>query len=369
MLVTAVEEIAESNFAESAFEWDGETPWENVETLADQGFLGINFAEEYGGGGMSELQAMLVVEAVGAVCPDTAYHLYNQQFVAPRAIEMFGTEAAKAEYLPPVVEGESYISVAISEPHAGSDIRSMETTAEPDGAGFALSGEKVWVSDVPRSGAMVVWVRFSDGLGAVIVDLDSPGVDVAGSSTNMAGHVQSNVFFEDVHVPPEKVLVSGEGGRARLLQSLNWERLGSAVFLSAITRCAVEKAFAYANEREQFGERIIDFQGLAWKFADAVTELEAARGLTYRPARRAVATDGEPDPMKTSIAKLYAARTSERVISESLQTFGATGYQRDHPLEYLYRLTRGYRIAGGTDEIQKNTIVSRLKTDGLPDIG
>lgn len=368
MLVSAVTDLAESRFAEDAFTWGAETPWRNVTALADKGFLGINFEESYGGGGMTELEAMLVVEAVGAVCPDTAYHLYNQQFVSPRAIEMYGSDAARAEYLPAVIDGESAIAVAISEPGAGSDVRAMETSVEPDDGGFALTGEKVWVSDLPAAEALVVWTRFPDGLGSVIVDLDAPGVDVASTSTNMAGHPQSNVFFEDVHVPRERVLVSGENGYGRLLESLNWERLGAAIFLQAISRCAIERAHAYASEREQFGETIVDFQGMAWKFADMATELEASRALTYRPARDAVAAAATPDPMRTSMAKLHAARMAEHVISESLQAFGATGYQRSHPLEYLYRLARGYRIAGGTDEIQQTTIASRLDADGLPDI-
>lgn len=137
------------------------------------------------------------------------------------------------------------------------------------------------------------------------------------------------------------------------------------MFSNAITRCAVSKALAYAQDREQFGEKIVNFQGAEWKFADMVTEIEASRGLTYRTARRAVETDRSLGALETPIAKIYSARMSERVISEALQTFGATGFQRGHPYEYLYRLQPGYRIAGGIDEIQKNTIASQWNQAGF----
>jgi alkylation response protein AidB-like acyl-CoA dehydrogenase len=367
MIVRTLSELAENEFADEAFEWGAEYPWENLELLADQGLMGINLAEEYGGGGLTEFEAVLAVETIGRVCPDTSYALYGQSMVAPRAIEMFGTEAAKERYLPPVCEGESAIAIAISEPHAGSDAGAMNTHVEEDGGELSLTGEKIWVSSVEAADAAVVWTKFPDGnLGTVIMDFDAPGVEVNEHYTNMAGHHQTHFFMEDVHIPEENVLVRGRDALKEQLKSLNWERCGSSAHACAIARCAFDIALEYAGEREQFGQPIGEFQGMRWKFADMATELEAARSLTYRAAVNAQAQGRVPDRMETSIAKLHSSQMVEHVVSEALQVTGATGYQREHPLEYLYRLQRGRRIAAGTDEVMKNTIADAVFDEGLP---
>ncbi len=368
MLVDSIERIAEEEFAESAFEWQGEMPWENARTLAREGFLGINFDEEYGGGGMTEFEAMLVVEAVGRVCPDTASYLVNQQFLGPRTIEMFGTEAAKEKYLPPVIEAEDYVVVAISEPEAGSDVQSMNTEVRREDGEYVLSGEKIWVSCAVDSSTAVVWTKFPDGMGTVILDLDDPGVEMAEHFTNMAGEKQSQFYIDDVVIPEENLLTHGDDGFKDQLKALNWERLGSAVFSNSLALCSLEKALDYAQQREQFGQPIGDFQGIEWKLAELVTDLQQSRTYTYQAGRYAVENGRIPDPMKTSIAKYKASMLAEEVASESLQVHGANGYQQGHPLEYLYRFARGRRIAGGTTEIQKNLIARQLKKNGVPTV-
>lgn len=366
MLAQSLQKIAENEFVERAFDWNGDPPWENVKLLADRGFLGINIDEKYGGGGMSEFEAMLTIEIVGRICPDTAEFLYNQQMVAPRAIEMFGTEVAKEQYLPGVTAGEDAIAIAISEPESGSDVGSMHTTAEDDGDGVVINGEKTWVSNVKHANAAVTWVKFPEGLGSVIVDLDSSGIEIQQHYTNMADHEQTHFYLEDVQVSEENVLTRGKEGFKDVLKALNWERLGSATLSNTIARCALEKAVDYAEQREQFGQSISEFQGIEWKIADMFKQLEASRGLTYRAAERAHQQGRIPDRLDASVAKLYSGEMAEAVVSESLQIHGANGYQKDHPLEHLYRLARGRRIAAGTDEIQKNTIASVIKDEGLP---
>lgn len=368
MLISSLEDLAEAEFADDAFTWDGEPPWPNVELLADRGYLGINIAEEYGGGGMSEFEAMLTIEAVGRICPDTAEFLYNQQMVAPRAIEMFGTDAAKDRYLPPVTAGEDSIVIAISEPESGSDVGSMRTTVEEKDNDLILNGEKIWVSNVEFSSAALVWTKFSEGLGSVVVEFDWDGIDIDQHYTNMANHSQTHFRMEDVIVPEENVVTRGKEGFKQQLKALNWERLGSATVANAWGRCGLEKALDYAQQREQFDQPIGDFQGIEWKLADVAKRLEAARALTYRAASNADEQGRIPDRLDASLAKLYASETVEYVTSEALQVFGANGYQQGHPLEYLYRLARGRRLAAGTDEIQKNQISDKLKQDGVPDL-
>jgi alkylation response protein AidB-like acyl-CoA dehydrogenase len=366
MLVSSLEELAREEFAETAFDWKGEPPWPNVELLADRGYLGINIDEAYGGGGMSEFEAMLTVETVGKVCPDTAEFLYNQQMVGPRAIEMFGSEAAKERYLPPVTAGEDAIAIGISEPEAGSDVGAMNTRVERRDGELVVNGEKIWVSNVRHASAAVVWAKFDDGLGAFVLEFDWDGVIIQEHYTNMADHSQTHFYMEEVTVPSENVLARGREGFEKVLQALNWERVGSATLANAIARCALEQAVDYAEDREQFGQPIGEFQGIEWKLADMLKELEASRTLAYRAALNAQRSESPPNRLEASLAKLYSGEMVEEVTSEALQIHGANGYQQGHPLEYLYRLARGRRLAAGTDEVQKNGIADAIKKNGLP---
>jgi len=367
MMLDAVVQVVESEIGDDAGVWQGSLPMDVLSALADQGFLGVNFAEEYGGAGMTELEAMLLIEAAGRVAPDVGYLLNTATMLAPRAVALFGSETAKERYLPPVLDGEELLAIAISEPGAGSDAGNIETTAEPDGDDYTLDGEKTWVSVVPESSAAVVWVRFPDaGLGAVVVDLNGPGVEASHEFTNMAGHTQSQLFFDDAPVPAENVLTRGPDGFADVLAALNWERLGNAAMTNGMAAFALDEAIAFAGKRKQFGQAIGEFQGIGWKLADAATDFEASRALARQAAVRAVADDRTPSRLDASVATLYSARMAERVVSEALQIHGAMGYMRGNALEYLYRLVRGWRIGAGTDEIQKNQIADALTEGGLP---
>jgi len=365
MIVSSVRDLAESEFAEKAGKWEGDLPWENIRLLAENDFLGLNLPEEYGGAGLSEFEAMLVIDTVGQVCPDTAYALNVAHFF-PLILEKFGSDAVKETYLPPLIEGESLIATGISEPEAGSDALAMETTVHEENGELLLNGQKMWVSDVPGSQGIVVWVMFEEGLGSVIVDLDADGVEVAQHFENMAGHAQSQLFFEDVVVPEENVLVRGDV--ADQFESLNWERLGNAAMINGFMGFAVDRAFEYAQDRQQFDQPIIDFQGIEWKLADMVKHLQASRSLALSAGRNAAERGDRPDRLESSLATLYASEFAEEVVSEALQIHGANGYQRGHPIEYLYRFVRGFRIGAGTDEIQKNQIAATLKRQGPPRI-
>lgn len=366
MLHESINGLAEDQFSEKAFTWDNSVPWENLKLLADRGFLGLNLPEEYGGGGLSEIEVLLELEAIGRVCPDTAFSVYSQSMVGPRAIEMFGSQAAKEQYLPMVTSAEGMVAICISEPQAGSDVKSMNTRVEEDDDGeLYITGEKIWVTDVPDSKAGVVWTHFPDeGLGTVIVDFDASGVEIGENYMNMAGGTQTHFFMEDVHVPQQNILVRGQEAFRDQLHALNWERCGNAIMANATSLCAFDRAIEYARSREQFGQPIADFQGIRWKLADMAKHVQAGRALAYQAVSDARQRDGPPNRLQSSIASLYCAEHSERIVSEALQIFGATGYQKGHPLEYLYRLARGRRIGAGTDETQKNGIAEVLLERG-----
>lgn len=366
MVIDEVERLSKNEFADRAFTWHGDFPEENIKTLADRGFLGINLPTEYGGGGMSEFAVALEIETVGRVCPDTASALYSMSMVGPRAIEMFGSAAAKQDYLPKVISGDIHIAAAISEPEAGSDLRNMRTSVEEIGGELFLTGEKTWVSDVPDSDAAVVWAKFPEGLGTVIMDFEQDGVEINKHHTNMYGGTQTHFYMEDVNIPRDRVLVRGKEALKQQLYALNWERCGSSMYATSMALNAFDKAKNYAENRVQFNQPIADFQGIQWKLADMATDIEASRVLTYRAALNALERGEPPNRFESSLAKLKSSQVVERVVSEALQIHGANGYQQGHPLEYLYRLARGRRIAAGTDEIQKNNIASEVLESGIP---
>ncbi|UHQ96214.1 acyl-CoA dehydrogenase family protein [Natrinema halophilum] len=366
MILDSVEQLANEEFRDKAYTWGSEIPWENIELLADHGYMGINFEEKWGGGGMSEFEVMLIVEILGKICPDTANFYHANHLIGPRAIEMFGSEAAKKKYIPPIVEGNDSIAVAISEPEAGSDVQSMNTTVREENGELILNGEKTWVSAVDYSSAAVVWVKFPEGLGSIVVDLDEPNLKISGNYTNMAGHKQAQFVMEDIVVPEENVLTRDRNAFKQQLKSLNWERLGAAMKSNAWAMSAFNMALDYAQNRQQFDQAIGDFQGNEWKIADMAKRIEASRMLTYSAAQTALDQGRVPDRLETAIAKLHSTETVLHVVDESLQLHGANGYMKEHPLEYLYRLARGRRFGAGTDEIIRNNIASVVKENGLP---
>lgn len=365
MIVQAIKQLAEEEFADNAFEWENDMPWDNVELLAEQGYLGISFDQEYGGEGMTELETLLVLETVARVCPDTALFM-NGHNVGPRTIEMFGSEQAKQSYLPGAINDGEYIALAMSEPEAGSDLRSMNTTFERDGDEVIIDGEKIWVSEFPSAPSAIVWGQFEDGLGTVVTDLDRPGIEVSNHFENMAGNVQTQFYLNDVRIPDEQIITSGEDDFQRHMQALNWERLSTAAVTNGMALCAIDKALKHSKQREQFGEPIIDFQGIEWKVAEMVKQIQLSRTMTYQSAASAVESGRVPDPLSSAIAFLYSGEAANFVVDESLQMHGASGYTQGHPVEYLYRLIRGMRIGGGTDEMQRNTIARIVKRQGVP---
>ncbi|QIO20905.1 acyl-CoA dehydrogenase family protein [Haloarcula sp. JP-L23] len=359
-------ESVAAEFADEAYTWRGDVPWANLQRLAEADLYCPSISEEYGGQGLSDVTAMLLTEAVGRECPDTGWFTYMQSMVAPRAIDLFGSEAVKEAYLPDVTAGESFVSIAISEPEAGSDVGSMTTEVTEEDGQLVCNGEKTWVGGVPFGDAAVTWVRFPEGLGSVVIPYDDPGVEIAEVYTNMAGYAQTHFTIDDVVVPESHVLTRGEEAFKEQLVSLNWERLGSSVLTVAWAEAALEQALEYASEREQFGQTLDEFQGIEWKLAEMYRQIETAAALVYLSAAGAQGHEQPPSRLRTSTAKLHCSQMAEDVVSEAVQIVGARAYQQGHPLEHLYRFARSRRIAAGTDEMQLNTIARALKEGGLP---
>lgn len=354
--------LAEKHFASQAFTWErtGEFPWENARILAEHGLLGILLPQADGGQGGTVFDAVLVLEQVAQVCPHTGDAIQATNFGPIRAVAAFGRPALKQKVLPPLLRGEKLITIGMSEPDAGSAVTDLRTRAELAGDEVVINGMKCFNSNGPHATFYLVYVRFgpgSKGIGAVVVERGAPGFTLGPPERFMSGELHCTLHFEDCRVPGENVLLA-ENGFRRMMQAFNVERIGNATRSLALGQAAFDRAVAHARERRQFGRPLMEFQGIQWKVAEMKIKLDAARLLLYRAAVNA--DRGFPSVLETSIAKAACNQAGFEVANEALQIFGGYGYSTQFPLEYLVRRTRGWMIAGGTLEIQKNRIAEEI---------
>jgi alkylation response protein AidB-like acyl-CoA dehydrogenase len=330
MLRQAVRTFAEKELRPGAFSHEdrGDYPRETYKSMADMGLLGMTLPEEYEG--------------------------------PIRAVAVYGTDPQKQKYIPPVCRGESSMSIAITEPTAGSAATELKTRAVRDGDHYVLNGAKSFISDGNRADAFMVYCRFGEGLegiGSIIVDRDTPGFTVGKNEFNMAGTIQNQLFFEDARVPAENLLIEEDGFR-RMMMAFNAERCGNATMSLVTAQCAFEKALAYSRERVQFGQPISEFQGIQWMLADMKIKIDAARLLIYRAVVNG--ERGFPSRLEAAAAKVFSNEMAVEVTNAALQIFGGYGYSREYPMEWLVRFARGWTIAGGTAQIQRNNVAYEL---------
>ncbi|MQA87472.1 MAG: acyl-CoA dehydrogenase [Streptosporangiales bacterium] len=359
-LVAAATRLATDRFAPRAFTWSS-FPWENAKILAEAGFTGITIPASDGGQGGSLLDAVLVMEAVSKVCPHSGDAVQATNFGAIRQVAAFGSDRVKREVLPALLGGEALVSVGMSEPEAGSALTELTTAARYDGDDVVLNGQKVWNSHGPEVTHVVVWCRFGPrtrDIGAVVVPVDTPGFTRGPAERYMSGEQHCALYLDGCRVPGEYVLADSDALR-RMMTIFGVERVGNAVRALALAQAAFDQAVEHAKVRKQFGRRLCEFQGIQWKFADMRMQLDAARMLVYRAACNADQT-GVPDPAEVSVAKAYANEAAFMVTNQALQVFGASGYSTEFPLEYLARRVRGWMIAGGSVEMQRNRIAEAV---------
>lgn len=339
-------------------------PAEWLVRYADQGFLGINVAPEYGGLGLGNLDALLVLEEFAKVSPAVAFPIFESTVGPVRAIEHFAPEALKRRVLPRVCAGELIVAVAMSEPEAGSALTDLKTTARVEGEEIVLHGQKRWSSGGGHSGGYVVYCRLSAapgaaGIGAVYVEKERAGVSFGDRETLMGfrGIPSADIFFDGVHVPRENLIVPA-GGFRELMEAFDLERCGNATMCLGIAAGALEDALAYVQERKQFGKPIVEFQAVQLKLAEMAMNVDAARLLIHRAAQNA--STGLPSLLESSIAKCFSNQMVREICDTGLQLFGAYGYSKAYPMEQRLRDGWGWGIAGGTIDIQKINIASAL---------
>jgi len=356
-------ELAEGEFSDDAFTWEGQYPERNAQILADHGFLGMSLPEEYGGGDASLMETLMAMEGVGEVCPDSASIIRNTNVGNVQIIAKFGSESVKEQYLPPVCEGKSSIAVAMSEPEHGSDVTGMDTEAELDGDEYLINGQKAWVSRAPDADAFVTYTRLPNGnIGSVLIDSENPGLTVGDPDINMYGGEQSELFFDDVRVPVERELVVGSNSFKEAMKTYNVNRVTSMAINWIIAKWLFEECLEYAQVREQFDQPIVEFQGVSHRLADMAIKLENSRYMIYR----ALSGDELPGRLLSSMTKIYASEAMFEVAEAALQIKGAAGYVGETPESYGFRKIRGSKIAGGTPNVHRNNLIKSLLSGGLP---
>jgi len=335
-------------------------PWDVARLMADQGLLGITIPESSGGQGGTLMDAVIAIQAVAAICPRSADVIQAGNFGPIRVLAEYGSDEQKLRLLKPMLAGEKLIAVAMTEPDAGSAVTDLKTTATPDGDGFRVNGSKVFTTHGRYADVLLAYIRYGegiDGIGSVLIEKGAEGFTTGDPTRFMSGEEWVQLYFDDVYIGPENVLL-GEGGFRKQIAGFNVERIGNTSRALALGRHAYEIARQHAMTREQFGRKLCEFQGLQWKFADMKMNLDAGQLLLYRAA--ANADSGFPSAEETSIAKAFCNRVGFETASEAMQILGGAGYSQDSLVEYCFRRTRGWMNAGGSPEMMKNRIAESI---------
>ncbi|VXC57941.1 acyl-CoA dehydrogenase family protein [Nocardioides sp. AX2bis] len=344
-------------------------PREVFRLLGRAGVLGLPYPEEVGGGGVSYEVYLQVLEELAAVWASVGVG------VSVHALSCFGlftrgTEEQKA-WLPDMLGGEQLGAYCLSEAHAGSDPAAMRTTARRDGDHYVLDGAKAWTTHGGHADFYKVMARTADdrnGISCFLVPADSEGLlaDPPERKMGLTGSATATMRFDGVRVPVERRLGEEGDGLKIALAGLDSGRLGIAAVATGLAQGALDHALAYARERETFGRRIIDHQGLGFVLADMEAAVQSARATTLAAAR--LRDLGRPFSRAASVAKLVATDQAMKVTTDAVQVLGGAGYTRDFPVERYMREAKVMQIFEGTNQIQRMVIARGLDARGSGEI-
>jgi len=343
---------------------DRPVPLEWRRRLAEMGFLGVNVSTEYGGLGLGNIEALLVLEEFAKVSSALAFPVFESSVGPIRAIEHFAQDSLRQRVIPAVCAGDIVVAIAMSEPGAGSALTDLTTRAQIKNDQITITGQKRWCSGGGHADAYLVYCRLSEepgarGIGAVYVEKNTPGLSFGKPEQLMGfrGIASADIFFDAVSVPLDHLVVPA-GGFKQLMQAFDLERCGNATMSLGLAAGALEDAVDYVQERQQFGKPIVDFQAVQLKLAEMAMRVEGTRLLIQRAAQNA--NDGLPSIYESSVAKCFANEMAREVCGHALQLLGAYGYSKAYPMEQRLRDAWGWGIAGGTIDIQKVNIAAAL---------
>lgn len=370
MLVDAADKLGRNEFAPKAARWDRnhEYPYENVQKMLEAGFLGMTIPKKFGGPERPLIDVILVIEQIAKYCGVSARIIVETNMGALGSIMAYGTEEQQKLVARRVLEEGDKPVIGMTEPNAGTDLTALQTKAVQKGSHYVLNGTKHWITGGGISMSNLIFARIIDkngvdqGIGGVLVDKGTPGFTFGKveDAHGLRGIPETELIFQDCEVPEENIVVCDpKEGFKKLMNGYNAQRTGAGTVALGLAQGAHDLAIEYMLQREAFGKKISEFQGLQWMMADAEMKINAARLLLYRAACNARQLPNNvmlPQMKEASIAKAYTAHIAYEVVSESMQMFGASGYSRDLPLERMLRDVRMFQLGGGTSQAQINMI-------------
>jgi alkylation response protein AidB-like acyl-CoA dehydrogenase len=369
-MVSTVRDLVEGEFKPNAIKYmDGTFPWPNMKKLAEIGVLGMSVPEEYGGLGLSIFETALILEEIAKGCYVTAMATLGEAGVQTRVISTYAPVSIKRRILPQVVSGDCILAVCMTEPHAGTDVANYRTNVDIKGDRVILNGVKTLISRAEEAGMFVVFTRVDrkpgrDGIGCVLVERGTPGFEVTGTYHTMGGENLHEIQFNNCELPLEN-LVLRENGFRKLLSAFNTQRCLNPSISLGLAEGAFAEATKYVKERDIFGKKIGEFQGIRWKLADMYKDIETGRSMLYRACMTA---DPFPDPFLAGVAKVFCNEMALRVTSEAVQLHGGFGFTDEYAVSRLYRGARYGTLGGGTSETLRDLIGKRIMADDAGDL-
>lgn len=342
----------------------GEFPHDAYAALANAGWMGLPYAETYGGSAGSNKDLAVLVEAMAYHYASMATAYLATVIYAGMHIALHGTEALKRRYLPRIADGSIRMAIALTEPDAGSDAAAIRTRAERRGDRYVVNGQKLYITCAHVSDYLVTAVKTAPeagqrGISMLLVDAKAPGVTIRPLDTLGRRTTRANeVFFDAVEVPADHLIGAENRGWRGLMKCLNLERLCLAAAGAGNMQHVIDYARGYATQRQQFGQPISKFQAIAHKLADMRILAETTRLLVWRVADM---LDAGFDPrMETAIAKVVATENDFRCADIGMQVMGGAGYMMEHDMQRFFRDSRIGPIGGGSNEIQRNIIAALM---------
>ena len=350
----AAERVAPAN----GWEKQGAVPVEILRELGRLGFMGMTVPAEWGGAGVDMVSYVLALEEIAAGCGalSTIMSVNNSPYCA--AVNTYGSEAQKRQFLVPVARGDMLGAFCLTEPQAGSDASNLRTSARREGDDYVLTGVKQFITSGKSADlALVFALTDADagkrGISCLIVPTKTPGYRVASEERKLGQRASDTcqIVFENCRVPVANLLGEEGEGYKIALANLEAGRIGIAAQAIGMARAAFEAARAYAGERQAFGTAIVNHQAVQFRLADMATQIAVARQMALHAA--SLRDAGEPCLTEAAMAKLFASEMAERVCSDAIQIHGGYGYVADFPVERIYRDVRVCQIYEGTSDVQR----------------
>lgn len=337
-----------------------------VRKLGENGLMGVPFPQKYGGAGLGELGYCSLMEIMGGVCTSTATTIGAHIGIGVMSIYLGGNEEQKARWLPDLATGKKIAAFCLTEPGAGSDAAAIKTHAIKEGNNWIISGSKIYITNGPIADVLTVLAVTDPGLGArggvtaFVVEKGTPGLAVGTIEHKLGihGSATSEIVLDEVVVPSAQVLGQVGAGFVSFMATLDTGRLGLGAACLGGAEAALDAMCRYAAGRSQFGKPIGEKQSIQWLIANTATEVEALRSLVYRTAW--LVDTHQPYTKEAGMCKLFGSEVASKALDRAVQVHGALGYNRDFPLERMWRDARIAEIFEGTNEVQRIVIASNV---------